>query len=197
MKRLFLVIVAMLSMTMTFAENEEAKNVNQVEAYDMSVNMRKLSVTLGLTTDQIEAVENVHNYFAAEMQLAAHADEADRKELVKKAVERDIKWMHYVLDNKQYRTYLTLLNTTLNNRGLNVNKYASEFLGSSDVAPYWHLRVGTWDHLVSTATEAALNLALRECEDVEDVNFMIWFGQMHTGWYDNSEMVEWLQEICK
>ena len=85
----------------------------------------------------------------------------------------------------------------LADQGLNVNKYASEFLGSSDVAPYWHLRVGTWDHLVSTATEAALNLALRECEDVEEVDFMIWFGQMHTGWYDNSEMVEWLQEICK
>ena len=107
---------------MTFAENEEAKNVNQVEAYDMSVNMRKLSVALGLTTDQIEAVENVNNYFAAEMQLAAHADEADRKELVKKAVDRDIKWMRYVLDQKQYRTYLMLLNTTLNNRGLNVSE---------------------------------------------------------------------------
>jgi predicted NodU family carbamoyl transferase len=107
---------------MTFAENEEAKSVNKVETYDMSVNMRKLSVTLGLTTDQMEAVENVHNYFNAEMQLAAHADEADRKQMVKKAVDRDIKGMRYVLDQKQYRTYLMLLNTTLNNRGLNVNE---------------------------------------------------------------------------
>ena len=122
MKRLFLVIVAVLSMTMTFAENEDAKSAQNVEAYDMSVNMRKLSVALGLTTDQMEAVENVHNYFAAEMELAAHADDADRKALVKKAVERDIKWMRYVLDQKQYRTYLLLLNTTLNNRGLNVNE---------------------------------------------------------------------------
>ena len=109
-------------MTMTFAENEEAKSVQNVEAYDMSVNMRKLSVALGLTTDQMEAVENVHNYFAAEMELAAHADDADRKALVKKAVERDVKWMRYVLDQKQFRTYLLLLNTTLNNRGLNVNE---------------------------------------------------------------------------
>ena len=114
--------LAMLSMTMTFAENEETKNVTNVEAYDMSVNMRKLSVALGLTTDQMEAVESIHNTFNAEMQMAAQADEADRNEKVYKAVERDIKWMHYVLDNKQYRTYLTLLNTTLNNRGLNVNK---------------------------------------------------------------------------
>jgi len=122
MKRLFLVMIAMLSMTMTFAENEGAKNVNNVEAYDMSVNMRKLSVALGLTTDQMEAVENVHNYFNAEMQLAAHAEEADRKAMVKKAVDRDIKWMRYVLDQKQYHTYLMLLNTTLNNRGLNVSE---------------------------------------------------------------------------
>ena len=122
MKRLFFVMIAVLSMTMTFAENENTKSVNNVEAYDMSVNMRKLSVTLGLTTDQIEAVENIHNTFNAEMQLAAQADSADRQERVKKAVDRDIKWMHYVLDEKQYRTYLTLLNATLNNRGLNASK---------------------------------------------------------------------------
>jgi len=113
--------VALLSMTMTFAENENTKNVTNVEAYDMSVNMRKLSVALGLTTDQMEAVENIHNTFNAEMQMAAHAEENDRQERVKKAVERDVKWMHYVLNDKQYRTYLTLLNTTLNNRGLNVS----------------------------------------------------------------------------
>jgi hypothetical protein len=122
MKRLFFVMIAMLSMTMTFAENENTKSVNNVEAYDMSVNMRKLSVTLGLTTDQMEAVENIHNTFNAEMQLAAQADSADRQERVKKAVDRDLKWMHYVLDEKQYRTYLTLLNATLNNRGLNASK---------------------------------------------------------------------------
>jgi len=114
--------LAMLSMTMTFAENEETKNVNNVETYDMSVNMRKLSVALGLTTDQMEAVESIHNTFNAEMQLAALANESDRKEKVEKAVERDIKWMHYVLDQKQYRVYLMLLNTTLNNRGLTISK---------------------------------------------------------------------------
>ena len=122
MKRLFLMTIAMFSMTMTFAENEETKNVNNVEAYDMSVNIRKLSVALGLNTDQMEAVENIHNTFNAEMQLAAHANESERREMVNKAVERDVKWMHYVLNDKQYRTYLLLLNTTLNNRGLNTDK---------------------------------------------------------------------------
>ena len=122
MKRLFLVTLAMFSMTMTFAENEETKSVKNVEAYDMSVNMRRLSVTLGLDVNQMEAVETIHNTFNAEMQLAAQAKEADRQELVNKAVERDIKWMHYVLDQKQYRNDLMLLNLTLYNRGLSVVK---------------------------------------------------------------------------
>ena len=112
----------MLSMTMTFAESEETKSVKNVEAYDMSVNMRRLGVTLGLTIDQMEAVENIHDTFNTEMQQAARAEEADRQRLVDKAVERDIKWMHYVLDKKQYSDYLTLLNNTLNNRGLSAAK---------------------------------------------------------------------------
>ena len=112
----------MLSMTMTFAENENTKNVSNVEAYDMSVNLRKLSVALGLTSDQIEAVENIHSTFKAEMQMAALAEDNDRLERVKKAVDRDIKWMHYVLDEKQYRRYLMLLNTTLRNRGFDISE---------------------------------------------------------------------------
>ena len=41
MKKMILTMVAMLSMTMAFAENENAASVNNVEAYDMSVNMNK------------------------------------------------------------------------------------------------------------------------------------------------------------
>ena len=119
--------VVMLSMTMAFAKNEKenavvenALEMNSENVYDMSVNMRKLSVALGLTVDQIEAVETVHNTFNAEMQFAAHYNTKEEREAqVKKAVEKDIKWMNYVLNKDQYRKYLLLLNTTLNNRGLN------------------------------------------------------------------------------
>ena len=112
--------IAMLSMTMTFAETEKVASADAAETYDMSVNMRKLSVALGLKVDQIEAVEMVHNTFNAEMQFAAHFDSQEERDAqVKRAVEKDVKWMNYILDREQYRKYLLLLNATLSNRGLN------------------------------------------------------------------------------
>jgi hypothetical protein len=119
MKKIVFTLIAMLSMTTAFAENENAANVNNVESYDMSVSIRKLGVALGLNTDQMEAVETVHNTFNAEMQMAAHyTNKEERQDKVNKAVEKDIKWMNYILTREQYRKYLLLLNTTLNNRGL-------------------------------------------------------------------------------
>jgi hypothetical protein len=79
--------------------------------------------------------------------------------------------------------------------GLAVNSYADDMLGSSDPAPYWRLRVGSWDHLVSTSSELTFSLALRDCEAVKDIDFMVYWGQPHTGWYDNTEMIEWLTSL--
>jgi hypothetical protein len=120
MKKMILMVVAMLSMTTmtSYAENENANAAQNVEAYDMTVNMRKLAVALGLTLDQMDAVQDIHTAFCAEMMLAAHANKDERESLVDQAVKKDVRYMHYVLDQKQYRKYLLLLNTTLHNRGL-------------------------------------------------------------------------------
>ena len=117
---MILTMVAMLSMTMAFAEGENVNSVNNVAAYDMSCNMNKLAEALSLTGDQREAVDNIYQTFAAEMMFAAQYYSNDqRNEMVKKAINKNIAWMNYVLNDKQRRTYLMLLNTTLNNRGLN------------------------------------------------------------------------------
>jgi hypothetical protein len=118
MKRLFLVVVAMLSMTMTFAENETTKSQNNVEAYDMTVNMKKLGQVLELSKDQIEAVAEIHKTFCAEMLFAAQYGKEERDQLVDKAVKKDVAYMGYVLNKEQYRRYVMLLNVTLHNRGL-------------------------------------------------------------------------------
>ena len=55
---MILTMVAMLMMTTAFAENENTTEVSNLEAYDMNVNMNKLSNALNLSEDQKEAVES-------------------------------------------------------------------------------------------------------------------------------------------
>ena len=116
---MILTMVAMLSMTTAFAEGENATSVSNVEAYDMNINMDKLSYALNLADDQKEVVENIQHTFAAEMNFAAQYGNGECETLVKRAIDNDVKWMRYVLNDDQMRKYLILLNTTINNRGLN------------------------------------------------------------------------------
>lgn len=116
---MILTLVAMLSMTTAFAEGENTNAVNNVEAYKMDINMDQLSKTLNLGIDQREAVENIHHVFNTEITYAAKYGNNDRDAMVKRAIDTDVKRMRAVLNNDQMRTYLILLNTTLNNRGLN------------------------------------------------------------------------------
>ena len=120
MKKMILTLVAMLSMTTAFAEGESANNVNNMAAYELNVNMNKLSAALDLKDDQKEAVADIHHTFASELMFAAQYSNNDRNALVARAIENDVKWMRYVLNDKQMRTYLRLLNSTMNNRGLNM-----------------------------------------------------------------------------
>jgi hypothetical protein len=119
MKKVMMTLVAMLCMTTAFAEDENTNAVNNIEAYKMDVNMDKLSQVLHLAADQREAVENIHHIFNTEMVHAAQYGNNDRDAMVKRAIDTDVKRMRYVLSEDQMRTYLLLLNTTINNRGLN------------------------------------------------------------------------------
>ena len=118
MKRLFMVVVAMLSTTMTFAENENAANLNNAEAYNMTVNMKKLGQALNLSKDQVESFAEIHKTFSAEMMFAAQASGEERQKMVDKAIGKDLAYMNYILSHDQYRRYVMLLNITLINRGL-------------------------------------------------------------------------------
>ena len=116
MKKIVLTLAAMMTMSMAFANTE---NIPSTAAnYDMTVNYSKLATTLELSADQIDAVEAIHDQFINDMRKAANAEASERAELVKKAATKELKYMHYVLNEKQYRKYNTLLNLTLENRGL-------------------------------------------------------------------------------
>ena len=115
MKKILLTLVALMSMTTTFAENE---GMNTTEAYNMTDNMKSLAHALGLTNDQVESVAEVHKTFSTEMMFAAQYGKDERSKMVEKAVNKDLAYMNYILNKDQYRKYVMLLNITLANRGL-------------------------------------------------------------------------------
>ena len=118
MKKIMILAVALLSMTTTFAADENASATAATAAYNMNIKMGPLADALSLNIDQVEAVADVHKNFTAEMMNAAIAPAEERDAMVGKAVNKDLKYMHTILSEKQYRKYLMLLNATLKNRGL-------------------------------------------------------------------------------
>lgn len=118
MKRLFLTVVAMMSLTLTFAENENMNSVNTAEAYNLSVNINQLSKALGLADDQVEAVAEIHKTFCSEMMFATQYGKDERNARVDAAIRKDLGYMNYVLNKDQYKKYVMLLNVTMANRGL-------------------------------------------------------------------------------
>lgn len=115
MKKIVLTLVALMSMTTIFAENE---GMNTTEAYNMTVNMKNLARTLNLSKDQVESVAEVHKTFSSEMVFAAQYGKEERTKMVEKAINKDLAYMNYILNKDQYRKYVMLLNITLVNRGL-------------------------------------------------------------------------------
>jgi Fe2+ transport system protein B len=122
MKKTVLTIVAMLSMSMAYAEgnNGNEREVNEVNSanYEMSINAKSLNRYLGSNIFQKVAVKGIQKKFSADMKEASSAKIEERKNLVDKAVEKDIKKMRRVLSDDQYSKYLRVLNLTFNNHGL-------------------------------------------------------------------------------
>lgn len=121
MKKMILLAVALFSMTATFAADENTTAATAVEAYNLTnVNMESLSKALSLNIHQEDAIKDIHKNFSADlMDAAATSNNSDRKEIIDKAIKNDLKYVRSVLTDSQYRKYLVLLNTTLNNRGIN------------------------------------------------------------------------------
>lgn len=126
MKKVILTVVAMMTFTLSFAENGTEKeaafdrfwSVGNVENYDMTFDMRRLAAKLDLTSDQMEVIEVIQDNFNSEMLNAATARGFERRHLVHQAVRKDARQMQRVLNDKQFGTYMMLLGTTLQNKGL-------------------------------------------------------------------------------
>ena len=119
MKKIVLTVVAVMSMTVAFAAGENDNNTATTNAYKFNLSTYALSRALNLNQDQVDVVEDINRTFSAEMMNAAVSDSSEHEAKVNAAIKKDLSYMHYVLNNSQYREYVKLLNVTLNNRGLN------------------------------------------------------------------------------
>ena len=88
MKRMILMVVAMMSMTMTFAKTEKVQSVSTDKSYEIKIDMRRLGETLGLTFDQIEMVEGIYDNFNSEMRKASTEKWYKRGAIIDKAVKK-------------------------------------------------------------------------------------------------------------
>ena len=111
MKKIVLTMVAMMAFTFSFAETTDTR-------FDMSCDMRRLSALLDLDEWQMEAVEAIHNSFNEEIHELASVRGPWQRHLVHQAVKKDAQQMHRVLNEQQFRTYMSLLGTTLRNKQL-------------------------------------------------------------------------------
>ena len=112
MKKIILTMVAAMALTFCPAEAKSNEGVR----LDMDCNMQSLFTTLDLDESQMDAVEEIHNGFSDEMQSLATLSGPQLWHGIHQAVRNDARQMKQVLDDKQFKTYMFLLGTTLRNR---------------------------------------------------------------------------------
>lgn len=106
------------------AENKKKiENLNkialekQAAKYDFTVNYRRLGCCLDMSLDQLDVFKLFFDKFKDNMLFAYNeCSEASRDSVVKNIVNKNVKEMRYILNEKQYKKYLLLMNTTLRNR---------------------------------------------------------------------------------
>ena len=122
MKKYFIMLVMMLTMSVySFAEESTATKMAETERYELKINHRRLACVLDMSEDQMEMSESLISELESDMIFASVMDTDERRNaIVKNAVKKNIKHMHYILNNNQYKKYLMLLNLTLEHRGFDI-----------------------------------------------------------------------------
>ena len=83
------------------------------------VNRSQLSKYLQLTSGQRKEVSDICDYFEEQMEDAKRS-QSRKTERMRKAVYGNLKLMKRTLDEKQYKSYLRLMQTTMNNKGIDL-----------------------------------------------------------------------------
>ena len=122
---LFTLSVSVMADDIPVAENTKTIETShkivletQAAKYDFTVNYRRLGCCLEMSIDQLEDFKLFFDQFKDNMLFAYNeCSEDSRDGVVKSIVRKNVKEMRCILNEKQYKKYLLLLNTTLRNRG--------------------------------------------------------------------------------
>lgn len=118
MKRMGITIVAALCLAAT---TYAAENQPVTEKWEGNINVNKLGQYLKLNSTQSEEVANICSYFSEQMGRATTAKKK-KEEKLHNAVYGNLKLMRQTLTTEQYSKYTALMNVTLKNRGIELNK---------------------------------------------------------------------------
>ncbi|WP_321479177.1 hypothetical protein [uncultured Bacteroides sp.] len=116
MKKLGLTLVAVFCLAAsTFA----AGNQPTTAKWEGNINVNRLSQFLQLSSNQSEEVSKICDYFTEQMGKVSNSSKK-QDELLKKAVYGNLKLMKQTLSPEQYSKYNTVLNITLQNKGIDL-----------------------------------------------------------------------------
>lgn len=118
MKKVLLTVVAVMTMTVSFAQPRHFRHAEKAESYELNFDQRRLAVKLGLTDYQMEAMEAIHNNYNDQVASAASARGFQRTAMLHNAVRKDMNDMRRILNDEQFKTYMLLIGTTLQNQHL-------------------------------------------------------------------------------
>jgi len=122
MKKFFLMMVMMFTMSVySFAEDNNATKLTNTERYELKINSQKLAYALDMSKDQTEISSDIMSELEKDMVFASCMTTQDScNKIIANAIKKNVKHMSYILNVKQYRKYLMLLNLTLEHRGFDI-----------------------------------------------------------------------------
>ena len=118
MKRIGMMAVLAIGLAASVMAKEPRLNERNQNSFAL-INRSQLSKYLQLTSGQQEEVNDICDYFEEQMQDATRSQNR-QTERMRKAVYGNLKLMKRTLDEKQYKSYLRLMQATLNNKGIDL-----------------------------------------------------------------------------
>ena len=133
MKRLFVSVFAVLSLsTVCFSQ----KNL-EITDWNMKKHLPELARYLELSSNQYDNVANAIDFLAYKMNSAKYSKGERQIKYLNEAIYGSLKLMKSTLSEAQYKKYLRILNTQIQNKGLNPYiKSTSDFLAQNKTIAY-------------------------------------------------------------